>query len=387
MIETNVAFIYWGRRGFSRFTLEAAHAARRAGLNAFFSISTSNELFAEFRQLGDIIFPVDTFRTTPGALLNLPHVPEIRRSFLDWLVERQIETVVTLMPHVWTPLISTALRRQGMRYAVVIHDAKPHLGDPTGMIFNWLLTDARTADCVVTLSEFVRKELVRQGTAPAERIKTVRMPPLEFPGAPPHSVKKARRHETSPPLRILYFGRLMTYKGLRLFADAMESLAANGPPIEITVCGEGQLGDISSRLANLGAAVTNRWLTDDEVGQMLGCHDLVVLTHIEASQSGVVSASLGAGVPVVTTPVGGLAEQVRISGAELIAERVDGQAIADCVRSLALDCSRYNRIVDHISSPATFSMTQFLRELIAAISATRCATLPLPQVGSAINVR
>src|SRR4029078_13439254 len=156
MIGANVAFIYWGRRGFSRFTLEAARAAREVGMNAFFSVSTSNEHFSEFRQLGDI-FPVDTFRTAPGALLNLPHVLEIRRTLVDWLVERQIELVINLMPHVWTPLISCGLGRQGIHYSVVIHSAEPHPGDPTSMVFKWLLTDARTADCVVTLSGFVRK--------------------------------------------------------------------------------------------------------------------------------------------------------------------------------------------------------------------------------------
>ena len=356
-------------------------------MNAFFSVSTSNELYSEFRQLGDAVFPVDTFRAAPGALIKVPHFLRTRRMLIDWLIERQVELVVTLMPHVWTPLISGSLRRQGMHHTVVVHDARPHPGDRTGLINEWLLGNARVADTVVTLSEFVRQELVRLGIADKERIKTVYMPALEFPGRAPHSISKARRRENSPPLRILYFGRLMGYKGLPLFVDAMEILAANGTPVEISVCGEGRLGAISSRLTDLGAAVMNRWLTDEEIGQMLACHDLIVLTHIEASQSGVISAALGAGIPVVTTPAGGLAEQVLPCGAGLVSERIDASGIANCIRALAFDCSLYNRLVDNINSSGTFSMTRFLRDLMAASTTTKRVALPLQQGGDAIAVR
>jgi glycosyltransferase involved in cell wall biosynthesis len=349
------------------------------GLNAYFSISTSNECYSEFCRFGDAVFPVDTFHTSLGALLKAPHVFQIRRKLLAWLTEREVKLVIALMPHVWTPLISGELRRQGMHYAVLMHDAKPHPGDRTGWAFKWLLNDAKAADTVVTLGGFVRNELIKRGIAPAKRIKTVFMPDLAFPGAQPHTAIKARRRETGSPLRVLYFGRLMQYKGLPLFADAMEIVAANKIPIEISVCGEGNLGSMPSRLASLGAVVINRWLSDDEIGQLLACHDVVVLTHTEASQSGVISAALGAGLPVVTTPAGGLAEQVQSRGVGLVSARIDAQTVADCIRTLALDCTLYNGIVDRIGSSANFSMAQFLRELLAAMPSTTGAIRQLPE--------
>jgi glycosyltransferase involved in cell wall biosynthesis len=254
-----------------------------------------------------------------------------------------------------------------MHYAVIVHDAKPHPGDPTGLVYKWVLIDAGAADTVVTLGGFVRNELIRRGVASPERIKTVFMPDIVFPGARPHTAAKVRRREAGPPLRVLYFGRMMQYKGLPLFVEAMERLIAGGVPVEISVCGEGHMDGMSMRLANLGAVVINRWLTDDEVGQLLACHDVVVLTHVEASQSGVISAAMGAGLPVVTTPAGGLAEQVRPRGIGLVSDSIDAQSVADCVGALALDCSLYNAIVDRIGASATFSMTQFLSELVAAM--------------------
>jgi glycosyltransferase involved in cell wall biosynthesis len=369
---SDVAFIYWGRRGaMCRLTLEAARAARAFhDLNVHFSISTTNQLYPEFRQFGDAVFPVDTFRSAPDVLLKAFSIFDVRRKLVRWLKERGVKSVVVLMPHLWTPLVADAVKREGIHYAVIIHDAKPHPGDPTGSLMSWLLRDASAADTVFTLSNWVASQLVDQGTVRAERIKTLFMPDDLLPTVGRAPLKG--RRTSGQPLRILFFGRLLRYKGLDLFVDAMEILAAERIPIKISVCGEGGLGRLSSRLVKLGAEVINRWLSDVEVGQMLVSHDLMVLTHTEASQSGGIAAALGAGVPVVTTPVGGLAEQVRSRGAGLVAEKVDARSIADCIRALAFDPARYDAIVDQISSTdGCFSVARFMRELVAALPSQR----------------
>ena len=346
--------------------LEAAQAAPAIDdLNVFFSLSTANELYAEFPPLGKRLLPVDTFRSAPDVLFKALRIFQVRRALIRWLTKNDIKSVVVLMPHIWTPLIADSVKREGIHYATVVHDATPHPGDRTALFTNWLLNDARAADTVFTLSNWVASELIRRGTVPPERIKTLFMPDALFPAASHTGVRRQR--ENGQPLRILFFGRMLQYKGLHLFTQAMEILAAEGVPIKISVCGEGDMGRMASRLVNLGAVVKNRWLSDAEVGQLLASHDLVALTHTEASQSGAIAAALGAGVPVVTTPVGGLAEQVQSRGAGLVAERVDAPAIADCVRILAFDYVRYNAIVDHICSSRDFSVARFVRELVATL--------------------
>ena len=54
-----VMFVYWGRRGgLTQFTLELAkEAVARPGLNATISISRQNEVFEDFAQFGDHLFP------------------------------------------------------------------------------------------------------------------------------------------------------------------------------------------------------------------------------------------------------------------------------------------------------------------------------------------
>lgn len=363
MKKSNIAFLYWGRRGgMCRFTLEAAQVASQIeGIDAYFSVSTTNELYSEFRKLGDTIFPIDTFRSSAGAVASTVRLLTLRRKLIRWLSERNIQSVIVLMPHIWTPLIARAVKARGIRYTVVVHDAKPHPGDATGLIYHWLLNDVRVADNVVALSEWVRNELIRCGVAPAERITTMFMPDNTYPSS---AVGKGRRHRPGQPLRVLFFGRLLRYKGIPLFVEAMEILISRGISIEISVCGEGDLQDVFFRLKKLKANVVNKWLNDDEVGDLLARHDVAVLTHIEASQSGIISAAMGAGLPVVTTPVGGLAEQVKTRRAGLVAERPDPHAIADCVAALAMDRVLYNKIVDQITAASRgFSVKKFLREI------------------------
>ena len=68
-----------------------------------------------------------------------------------------------------------------------------------------------------------------------------------------------------------------------------------------------------------------------------------MLPYREASQSGVYTLALSAGVPSVATPVGGLLAQVESTGGGIVAESVSAIALADAVRSIALPTT-YERI-------------------------------------------
>ena len=64
-------------------------------------------------------------------------------------------------------------------------------------------------------------------------------------------------------------GRIMPYKGLPLFLDAVELLREQNVPVEIGIFGEGPLGASADRLEKLGAEVGNHWLTEAEIASVL----------------------------------------------------------------------------------------------------------------------
>jgi glycosyltransferase involved in cell wall biosynthesis len=154
-------------------------------------------------------------------------------------------------------------------------------------------------------------------------------------------------------LRVLFFGRLQAYKGLDLCVEAVRRARARGAAIELTLAGEGALGPLRPALDEIGAIVVNRWLDDDTIGRLLGASDVVMATHRQASQSGVIAAAFGAGRPVLTTPVGALPEQVAHERTGLVAQDVTAQAVADALVRLNAD-----------------------RELLATLTANVCEEAP-----------
>ncbi len=130
--------------------------------------------------------------------------------------------------------------------------------------------------------------------------------------------------------------------------------------------GEGALGACGPRLQAMGAHVVNRWISESEISEQFSRYHAVVLSHIEASQSGVAATALGAGLPLIATPVGGLVEQIEVGQTGLIAERVDAQALADAVERLMLNEGLYTHMVTCIAeSSGARSVETFVEKCVA----------------------
>ena len=356
-VRDRTLFIYWGRRGaISELVLELTKVSHG---DALFSVSRQNELFDQISRSGARILPVDTFSRGFGAISNLFRLSTIRRQILAAIETYHIDRVVVLMSHVWTPLLADSIRRTGARYVVIVHDAADHPGDATAMVNSWLMRDALKADEVVTLSAYVRSRLVARFPQLADRTSVLFLPILR-------SITATRQANPADQVGFLFFGRLMAYKGLSLFVEACELLRARNQSFRIAVAGEGNLGAWADRLAALNAVVINRWLDYGEISALVGQYDCMVLSNIEASQSGVVALAYGLGMPVIATPVGGLSEQIRDGESGLIAQSVSAPAIADAMQLFLQDAHLRDRLLKGVAqAQADFSMTRFFQLITA----------------------
>ena len=123
---------------------------------------------------------------------------------------------------------------------------------------------------------------------------------------------------------------------------------------------------MADRLAALNAVVINRWLDYDEVTAVHGEYDCMVLSNIEASQSGVVALAYGLGMPVVATPVGGLTEQIKDRQSGLIAQSVSAAALADAMELFLQDAQLRARLLKGVAqAQAEFSMARFFQLITA----------------------
>lgn len=211
---------------------------------------------------------------------------------------------ICAMPGPMDLIMAHALRRIGVKFIVIVHDADTHPGDGLPLQM-WLQRRiCRLADGIAALSGHVAERLCEQGLAgfPDRPLIRVSHPPMPFP------VPMDRA--AGGPLRLLFFGRLLPYKGIDLLADALAQLGAR-PDLTVRVVGSGpELPELDRLRGHPGVSVENRWVSEDEVGPLLAWADALILPYREASQSGVAAAALAAGRSIIATEVGGLVEQL-----------------------------------------------------------------------------
>ena len=115
----------------------------------------------------------------------------------------------------------------------------------------------------------------------------------------------------------LFVGLVRPYKGVDLLLEAVARLPAESDWLVI-IAGEpwGDQGRrVEDQVRQLGiedrVRLKLQWIPETEVPRLLAASDIVVLPYRSGSQSAVAPMALGAGVPVLSTAVGGLPEVVR----------------------------------------------------------------------------
>lgn len=295
----------WGRRGGApRFAVELAAGFRMLpDADALLSLSSGAEILRG-RDAPHCDLPVETYQSLPGYLFRLVQAPWIVRELARRIAALRPDIAIAAHPGPFDLVMLAALRRNQVRVVVVVHDADAHPGDGMPMRL-WLQRKLiRRADAVVALSDHVATRLREQGAVDRGRLITLSHPPFTFDDmAPP------RAHGGA--VRLLFFGRLLAYKGLDLLADAMAQLRARNA-WELRIVGSGpEAPELDKLRTTAGVTVENRWVPEDEIGKLIAWADVVLLPYREASQSGVGPAAIGAGRSVVGTKVGGLIEQLQ----------------------------------------------------------------------------
>jgi glycosyltransferase involved in cell wall biosynthesis len=304
------------------------------------SLSRTTESFEDFADIAQCVRPIDTFSGPFDAINAIPRIMRIRKSLREILHSNDVAAVVNMMWHIWTPVAGPIFRRAGVPYFVVIHDAQSHPGDKPDIAVNFMLHDVARSTGLITLSPHVTEQLVARGVAPRSAIIELFHPEI------PYGCREPVAERSPTKLRLLFLGRIMRYKGLELFVDTLERLRSSGIEFEAGIFGEGDLGSERRRLAALGAEIENRWIGEHEIGPILSRFDVVVASHVEASQSGVVAVSLGSGVPVVVTPVGGLPLQIADGINGLVAAAATSEALTATIARLARDPTQLERLRD-----------------------------------------
>jgi glycosyltransferase involved in cell wall biosynthesis len=270
---------------------------------------------------------VATYTSSLGFAVRALRSPVLVPILARRIASLQPDVAFCAMPGPLDLVMHWALRRVRVPYAVVAHDADLHPGDGHVMQMTLQRRLLRRADAVVVLSDHVRARLDTLGLTEGKPVLKTMLPPHTLKMPPP----LPRAH--GGKLRLLCFGRLLPYKGLDLLAEAL-ALVLPRADLEVRVVGSGPESEALQSLRGLpGVSVENRWVPEDEVGTLLAWSDALVLTHKEASQSGVAAAAVAARRWIVATRVGGIAEQLQGQPGAILCG-LDAASVAGGIRQI-----------------------------------------------------
>ncbi len=194
---------------------------------------------------------------------------------------------------------------------------------------------ARHTDQLIAVGDRVRHDLLAAGIGRAGQYTVV--PPGTRLGPLPDS--RAARQELGLPAVgavVAYIGRLTRIKRPDRLAAVAREVVAAVPGAVFAICGDGELaGELSCAAHDLGRSVRLLgWRADVET--VYAAADLVVLTSDnEGMPVSLIEAGL-AGVPVVATNVGSVAEVVK-DGSTGLLTGCDAGDLARCVIRLLRD--------------------------------------------------
>lgn len=233
-----------------------------------------------------------------------------------------------------------------MPTVLTVHDPVTHSGvDSTRFrfsrfrLYRFLMRAA--ADVAITHGSLLADALVSESPRFRDKVWSIPHGPLGI-------AEENRMPLYSRPCRLLFFGRIHQYKGLRYFVDAVIKLKNAGYPVVGVVAGRGS--DLACNRQRMDAAhcfeVWDRYIPSAQVAKLFLTARVVVLPYTDGTQSGVAAMALGFGCPVVASAVGSIPDLVRDGRNGLLVPPCDVDALASAIRRVITDDQLWATLVN-----------------------------------------
>jgi glycosyltransferase involved in cell wall biosynthesis len=318
---------HWGRRGGGPLvTLGLARAfASLPDVRTHLSLSRQSDLFSETTSLGLPGHHVSTYTSQLGFATGLIRLPFLLPGFFSFLRAKGITDVICPMTHLWNAATLPALKRAGISYTLMIHDATLHPGEDTWSRRILGSAEIAQADRLLAPTRHVAERLEALGVVGGRPLGVAPMGPMGTPLATEAPVRTLPPHR---PPRILFFGRMIAYKAL--------------PGTELRMVGGGCLpSDLRDRAEAEGIILRTEWIPESAIPELLDWCDAVILPYREASQSGLIPLCYQRGIPAIATPVGALPEQLEFGAAGCIAQTLSARDLTAATLALLANPDHY----------------------------------------------
>jgi glycosyltransferase involved in cell wall biosynthesis len=219
---------------------------------------------------------------------------------------------------------------------VTQHDVIPHKGEKIRGKITILVNKAlnRKAQKIIVHGEKLKKEL--STSVPEHKI-------IIFPhGDYGFFLKWKRKNVREEKNTLLFFGRILHYKGLDVLLKALDIVRkqAEHAKFKLIIAGEGDLKpyqELITKELKPSIEIINRYIPENEVPEYFQRASIIILPYREASQSGVIPIAYAFKKAVICTNVGALPEVIDNNKTGILIEPENPELLAKSIVCLLND--------------------------------------------------
>lgn len=220
------------------------------------------------------------------------------------------------------------------KYPIIVtaHDVSVHEGSDT--LFNKIVLRLflMMGKYHIVHGEGLKNQLAKKGFK-EERISIIPHGDYSF-------FLKYKNEEVIESCDLLFFGRILKYKGLDYLLKAMKIVIDQNKGVRLVIAGSGDIDEYQPLIESIDITnldIHNSFIPDHDVPKFFMAAKIVVLPYIEASQTGVVPIAYAFKKPVIATSVGAIPEMVEDGITGLIVPPKDENALAEAIIQLLND--------------------------------------------------
>lgn len=213
-----------------------------------------------------------------------------------------------------------------VRKYMTVHDPLSHSSVKSEWEEQSRIIAFNNSDRFILLSDVLKKTFSNKYKIPESRIDIARM------GEFSHLRYLKPIEGTISFPYILFFGQILSYKGIEYLCEAMTIVHKVCPELHLVIAGNGKIYFDYSPYEGLDYIhLKNEFIPIDELAGLLQDAMFTVCPYKDATQSGVVQTSFSCNTPIIVTNVGALPKVVKHNETGLVVPPQNTKSLADAI--------------------------------------------------------
>jgi glycosyltransferase involved in cell wall biosynthesis len=211
---------------------------------------------------------------------------------------------------------------------IAVHDPVPHSGETSLKVSLTRFSFYRfpKAKGYVLYSEFARKQFDEHNQHLKSPRHVLHLNPYTY-------YKNYQRDQERQRKHILFFGRLSPYKGIDVLLQAFPAVLKQFPEEQLVIAGKSFEGYVPERKIvekfKDNIDVRNRYITNEELVDLISQAKFIVCPYKDATQSGVLMTAFALRTPVIASAIGAFPEYIDDNKTGMLVPVNDAEKLAE----------------------------------------------------------